>query len=71
METKEFDFKGTKISGFLAIFIYLLVLTGSFLLFGVINAELAGFIFGCAVTLLFVCLFGFIDRKSTRLNSSH
>ena len=63
METKEFDFKGTKVSGFLAIFIYLLVLTGSFLLFGIVDAELAGLIFGCIVTLLFVCLFGFMTNE--------
>ena len=62
MKTKEIIFNGTKISGFLAIFFYLLILTGSFLLIGV-NEGLAVFVICCVILLLFVCVYGFMTNE--------
>ena len=63
METKEFYFKGTKISGFFALFTYLLVLINSLLLFFVLNPGLAIFIVLCVIIFLFFCLFGFMTNE--------
>ena len=63
MNTNEFDFKGFKMSGFLMLFIYLLVLVGSFLLLGLVSPGLAGFIMGFNITLLLICLVGFMTNE--------
>ena len=63
MNTNEFDFKGFKMSGFLMLFIYLIVLVGSILLLGVVNPGLGGFILTCAIIALSVCLFGFMTNE--------
>ncbi len=63
MKTKEIDFKGTRVSGFLAIFIYLLVLVGSFLVLGLVHPGLGGFIIGCAIIILVICSFGFMTNE--------
>lgn len=44
MNTKEFNFKGTKMSGFLALLIYLLIIAGSILVLYFLTLSLAMFI---------------------------
>ena len=63
METKEFDFKGTKLSGFVAILFYLLIIAGFLLLFCILSPGLAGIILGCAVVLLAICSIGFMTNE--------
>ena len=60
METKECGFSGFKMNGFLALFLHLVVLTA---------VIIFGFIISVPTLILSVCLC--LDRKSTRLNSSH